>query len=205
MEKELHVSISQGNAKMGAIPSVSLPPIKTCSPTACKLCGKKCYVRRIIARRKNVRDAYERNLYLLEKEPDKFWREVNGAVLMSTHFRFGVSGDIPNTDYLEHIVEVARNNKHCEILCFTKQFDIVNNYLESHRLPKNLHLIFSAWKGLEMNNPFNLPEAHVFYRDGTTTAKDGARYCSNNCYECAVDNSNCWSLKKGQQIIFNEH
>lgn len=38
------LSISPGNKKMGAIPSVSLPPIITC-PTGCKcakkmLCGK---------------------------------------------------------------------------------------------------------------------------------------------------------------------
>ena len=56
-----------------------------------------------------------------------------------------------------------------------------------------------------MKNPHNLPEAHVFFKDGTTTAKDGARYCSGNCYECAVANANCWSLKEGEQIIFKEH
>ena len=157
------------------------------------------------ARRKTVREAYERNLYLLQNEPEKFWREVNGAMAMTTHFRFGVSGDIYNMDYLEHIVELTRKNKQCEVLCFTKQFDIVNEYLKHHRLPKNLHLIFSAWKGLDMPNPNNLPEVHVFYRDGTTTAKDGAKYCSMNCFECAVENRNCWSLQNGEQIIFKEH
>lgn len=205
MEKELHVSISPGNAKMGFIPSISLPPIITCSPYACKLCGKKCYARRIVARRKTVREAYERNLYLLKNEPEKFWREVSGAIMVSTHFRFGVSGDIVNLDYLNHIVELAHKYKHCEILCFTKQFDIVNEFLKHHRLPKNLHLIFSAWKGMEMNNPHNLPEAHIFYKDGTTTAKDGAKYCSGNCSVCSVTNANCWSLQKGEQIIFKEH
>lgn len=202
---ELHVSISRGNSKMGAIPSLSLPPFVTCSPAACKLCGKKCYARRITARRKTVREAYERNLYILKNEPEKFWREVNSAMTVTTHFRFGVSGDIESYDYLEHMVELTRKNKHCEVLCFTKQFDIVNKYLKHHRLPKNMHLIFSAWKGLEMNNPHNLPEAHVFYRDGTTTAKDGAKYCSMNCYDCAVAKRNCWSLQKGEQIIFKEH
>lgn len=202
---ELHVSISRGNAKMGAIPSVSLPPIKTCSPAACKVCGRKCYVRRIIARRRSVREAYERNLYLLQNEPDKFWREVNGALAMSTHFRFGVSGDIVNMDYLKHMVELSRKNNHCEILCFTKQYKIVNEFLKEHKLPKNLHLIFSAWKGLEMSNPYNLPEAHVLFRDGTTTAKDSAKFCSGNCAECSVINANCWSLKKNDQIIFREH
>ena len=205
MEKELHVSISPGNAKMGAIPSVSLPPIKSCSLAACELCGKKCYVRRIIARRKTVRDAYERNWSILSDDPDKFWREVSGAVAMTTHFRFGVSGDIPNADYLNMMVVLARKNKHCEILCFTKQYEIVNEYLRYHKFPKNLHLIFSAWKGLQMNNPYNLPEAHVLFRDGTTTAKDGAKWCSGNCSVCGIENKNCWSLQKGEQIVFKEH
>ena len=203
--EELHVSISHGNSKMGAVPSLSLPPIKTCSASACKHCAKKCYARRMIAMRKTVREAYERNLYLFQNEPEKFWREVNGALAMTTHFRFGVSGDIANTDYFSHMVELAEKNTHCQILCFTKQFEIVNEYLNTHNLPSNLHIIFSAWKGLDMNNPHNLPEAHVFYRDGTTTAKDGAKYCSGNCFECATTNRNCWSLQKGEQIIFNEH
>lgn len=203
----LHVSISRGNSKMGAVPSVSLPPIKTCSPEAVKFCGRKCYVKRYVMRRqKTVGAAYERNLYILQNDPDKFWREVNGAVAMTTHFRFGVSGDIPNLDYLVHMAEIAKKNPHCQILCFTKQYSIVNAYVIAHcSLPKNLHIIFSVWKGLEMNNPFHFPEAHVFYKDGTTTAKDGARYCSGNCYECAMTDSNCWSLKDDEQIIFKEH
>jgi hypothetical protein len=203
--KELHVSISRGNTKMGAIPSLSLPPIITCSPYACKLCGKKCYARRITARRKTVKEAYDRNLYLLQNEPEKFWREVGGAMAMSTHFRFGVSGDIVNMDYLEHIVSLTRKYKQCEVLCFTKQFDVVNAYLEHHRLPKNLHLIFSAWKGLDMPNPHNLPEAHVLYRDGTTTARDGAKFCSGNCTECGIEKKDCWTLQKKSQILFREH
>ncbi len=205
---ELHVSISRGNSKMGAVPSVSLPPVKTCSPEAVKYCGRKCYVKRYVMRRqKTVGAAYERNLYLLNNEPEKFWREVNAAVAMTTHFRFGVSGDIPDMFYFIRMIETAEKNPHCEILCFTKQYNIANCYLTSSKvkLPSNFHIIFSAWKGLPMENPHNLPEAHVFYRDGTTTAKDGARYCSGNCYECALTNANCWSLKQGEQIIFKEH
>lgn len=45
MEKETHVSISCGNSKMGAIPSVSLPPLITCNTEACKYCGKKMLCR----------------------------------------------------------------------------------------------------------------------------------------------------------------
>ena len=203
---EEHVCISRGNVKMGAIPSVSLPPIKTCAPNACKLCGKKCYAKKICKLRKTVRDSYERNLKILTEEPDKFWREVNASVALSSYFRFGVSGDIYTFEYLEKMVEIAKNNRHCQILCFTKRYEWCNEYLEKHKyFPKNLHIIYSAWKGLEMNNPYGQPEAHVFYKDGTTTASDGAKFCSGNCAECAVENKNCWTLKKGEQIVFKEH
>ena len=202
---EQHVSISRGNSKMGSISSLSLPPIITCSKEACKLCGKKCYALKIARLRKSVHDAYQRNLNILINEPDKFWREVNAALATSRFFRFHVSGDIYNDDYFANMVNLAKKNSHCEILCFTKKFDIVNRYLEKHRLPKNLHIIFSGWKGLTINNPNNLPEAHVLFRDGYTTAKDGAKFCSGNCYECSVSMANCWSLKKSEQIIFKEH
>lgn len=200
-----HVCISKSNIKIGNIPSLSLPPIITCSPKACKFCGKKCYAKKICKLRKTVRESYERNLRILNNEPEKFWREVNASVALTTYFRFFVSGDIPNADFLDEMFKCARNNKHCQILCFTKRYELINAYLDMHRLPKNLHLIFSAWKGLEMNNRHNLPEAHVFYKDGTTTARDGAKYCSGNCAECAVEGKNCWTIKKGEQILFKEH
>lgn len=202
---ELHVSISNGNSKMGAIPSVSLPALITCSVDACKFCGKKCYAAKISRLRKTVANAYQRNLDILKNEPEKFWREVNAAVAVSRFFRFGVSGDIYDDAYLENIVKTARSNKHCQILVFTKKFDICNKYLEHHKLPSNLHLIFSGWVGMKMFNPYHLPEAHVMLKNGETSASDGAKYCSGNCYECAVNNHGCWTMKKGDQVIFREH
>ena len=89
---------------------------------------------------------------------------------------------------------------------FTKKYEIVNNYL-SHggAIPKNLHMIFSAWKGMEMVNPYNLPEAHVRYRDGSTTARSDAVFCGGNCTECALTDSGCWKLGCGDQVVFNKH
>lgn len=50
-----------------------------------------------------------------------------------------------------------------------------------------------------------LPEAHVLYRDGTTTAREDAKKCGGNCTECACISGGCWSLKKGEQVVFKEH
>ena len=197
------VSISKGNTKMGAIQSVSLPAIVTCR--ACD-CQKKCYAHKLERIRKTVKEAYQNNLRVLTESPDVYWREVEAAIMMSRFFRFHVSGDIPNKEYLEKMIEIASRQTHCEILCFTKKFEIVNEHISAHgELPKNLHMVFSGWVGLEMINPFSLPEAHVRYRDGSTTARHGAVECNGNCTECASVGSGCWTLQKGEQVIFDEH
>lgn len=199
----MHVNISRGNSKMGAIPSVSLPSVVTCRPCDCV---KKCYARRIERIRPSVLAAYKNNLKLLHENPDTYWREVEAAVMLSQYFRFHVSGDIPDYPYFERMVEVAKRNPHCQILCFTKQYDIVSSYIAwLGALPPNLHVVLSAWTGLAMHNPFDLPEAHVRYRDGTTTARPDALECGGNCTECAITDGGCWVLKKGEQVIFNEH
>lgn len=197
------VKLSRGNSKMGSIPSVSLPSIKTCRQCACQ---EKCYAQKLERLRPAVRNAYQHNLEVLLNDPDTYWREVEASVMMSRFFRFHVSGDIPSAAYLANMVSVSKRNSHCEILCFTKQYEMVNKFIEhNEKLPSNLHIIFSGWAGLEMDNPYSLPEAHVRYRDGSTTARDDAIECGGNCTECALTEGGCWSLQKGQQVVFNEH
>lgn len=197
------VKISPGNSKMGAIPSISLPAGVTCRECACRT---KCYALRLERRRKSVAKAYRHNLNVLTSDPATYWREVEAAIMMSRYFRFHVSGDIPDFPYFFRMVEIAKRNTHCEILCFTKKYEIVNKYLDSYfELPKNLHIIFSAWVGLPMSNPFSLPTAHVRFRDGSTTASGSAVECRGNCSECAVTDGGCWSLQSGNEIVFREH
>lgn len=126
--------------------------------------------------------------------------------MMSRFFRFHVSGDVPDMEYFKNMIGVAERNPQCEILCFTKKYEIVNSYIVlGGRIPKNLHLIFSAWKGIRMQNPYHLPEAHVRFRDGSTTARSDAVFCGGNCTECALTDSGCWNLGHGEQVVFNEH
>ena len=197
------VSISRGNTKMGSIPSVSLPSRVTCPYCGCWF---KCYAQKLERIRPSVANAYRNNLEVLQTDPTTYWREVEAAVMTSRFFRFHVSGDIPDSDYLVHMIQIAERNPHCEILCFTKKYGIVNDYLSNGgNTPENLHIIFSAWIGLEMANPFSLPEAHVRYRDGATTARPDATECGGNCTECACTDGGCWTLKPGQQVVFDEH
>lgn len=199
----MHVSISRANSKMGAIPSVSLPSIMTC--IICD-CNNKCYARKFERLRPTVKNAYMRNFQVLREDPDTYWREVKAHVMLSGFFRFHVSGDIPDDDYFKHMIQIAEECPHCTILCFTKKYGIVNTYLcNGGVIPTNLKIIFSGWIGLKMCNPFSLPEAHVRYKDGSTTAGADAKECSGNCAACAITDGGCWALKSGEQVIFNEH
>ena len=103
------LSISQGNSKMGSIPSISLPSVITCRKCACQ---DKCYARKIERLRPSVAKAYKRNLEVLKRNPDVYWREVEAAIMMSRYFRFHVSGDMPDEQYFRKMVEVSTRNQH---------------------------------------------------------------------------------------------
>ena len=199
------ISISKGNSKLGQIPSVSLPAVKTCRMCAC---SKICYAKKLERLRPTVRKAYQRNLDALIESPDVYWREVEAAIMMSRFFRFHVSGDIPHYDYLVKMMEIAGRNPHCQILCFTKRYEFVNHFVDScpgQEVPSNLHIIFSDWPGTEMPNPHHFPVAYVRFRDGFTQAPSDAQECGGNCTECACTEGGCWNLKRGESVVFNEH
>ena len=208
----MKVHISPGNKKMGSIPSVSLPSIITCRRDA--PCFVKCYANRLEKFRTSVHDSYVENYELWLNDPDIYWREVEGAVMMNRFFRFHVSGDIPDSGYFLMMLAVANRNPHCELLCFTKKYEIVNECMAEFYehtkplkpiLPPNLHILFSVWKGLKCPNPWGFPEAHIAYKDGTTTAQPGYKMCGGNCTECAKTSGGCWTLGNGERIVIREH
>lgn len=200
----MNVKISNGNSKMGKIPSVSFPSLLTCIKCDC---NKICYAHKLEKLRPSVRQSYLHNWNLYKSDRETYWREIEATIMLSRFFRFHVSGDIPDQDYIHRMIDVANRHQHCEILCFTKKFDMCNKEISERKgeLPNNLHLIYSGWKNLKMKNPYNLPEAHVRYRDGTTTAMEEAIECDGDCTECAITDSGCWVLEKGEQVVFTQH
>ena len=196
------ISISRGNAKMGAIPSVSLPACTTCNPDA--PCFKKCYARRLAARRATVRDAYARNLEILTDTPYSYWAQVQGAAVTTRFFRYHVSGDIPNADYLQNMVTTAHALPGTTFLAFTKQYHIVNDYLNNGgAIPSNLKIIFSNWGAWKCENPHGLPVCEIVLK-GSEPAP-GWKICGGNCTACACAGIGCWELKNGDTIAIYEH
>ena len=196
------VSISKGNEKMGAVVSVSLMPFLTC-PSRCKgTCGKDCYAAKIANMRTSVLKSYARNTAMLMLKPELYWMDVNRAMMATRFFRYHVSGDIANKEYFENMITTCVNNPHCQVLVFTKRYEIVNEWIaENGELPENLHLLFSGWEDLEVVNPYGLPETNVF----TTEPKDEWLVCGGNCFECGCRGVGCWQAKNGETIAFKKH
>jgi len=199
----LKISVSPGNTKLGAVPSVSLPPVITCKKGC--LCGKDgvCYALRICRIRPSVCNAYTRNFQAWNEFPEAFELQVKSAACTSRFFRWHVSGDIVNMDYLKMMVRIARELPMTQFLAFTKQYEIVNQFMETESIPENLKLIFSAWPGMDMPNPHELPVANVIFK-GEQPAEHW-KICGGNCTECACQGVGCWELKKGEEIAFYEH
>lgn len=198
----MRVSISKGNSKMGAIPSVSLPPVITCPKGA--PCAAKCYAAKMCRIYPSVKKAYQNNLDILNENWGEYWQQVRDAVAVTRFFRFHVSGDIPNAAYFKELVITARQNPHTDILAFTKQYNIVNNYIDIFGdLPQNLHLIFSEWGAQKPINPHNLPTAAVIFKNEIPAP--GWQICGGNCTTCAKNCAGCWNLKNGETIAFYEH
>ena len=201
VNKENRVSISKGNSKMGYIHSVSLPPVITCAKGCA--CAKKCYAAKLCRLRPNVRKAYERNLRILQNNMDDYFHQVAEDAALQKYFRFHVSGDIPDMNYLDRMVKLAEDLPGTTFLAFTKQYNFINNYLQYAEIPGNLKIIFSAWTGMHMDNPHNLPVANVIFKG--TEPRDDWKICGGNCAECACRNVGCWELKPGENIAFYEH
>ena len=201
MKKNL-ITISAGNKKMGAIPSISLPACTTCNPEA--PCFKDCYAVKIARIYKSARDSYDHNLDILNSDWDSYWDQVRRAVSMTKYFRFHVSGDIPNAAYFKEMVITARQNTNTNILVFTKQYDIVNNYIDVFgNLPENLKVIFSNWGAWKCNNPHGLPVCEVIFKGHKV--EDQWKICGGNCTECACAGIGCWELKNNETIAIYKH
>ena len=84
--------------------------------------------------------------------------------------------------------------------------DSINEYVANGgEIPENLQLIFSAWPGMPLDNPYNFPTSSPRFIDGSCAAPEGAKECPGNCSECAVMGAGCWTLKAGEGVVFNAH
>ena len=144
----MKVNISNTNSKLGAqIPSVSLPPQETCRKDA--PCAKGCYGKKGNFLYENVRKSHINNLACYVANPQNYFNDIieflNDSLVTHKYFRWHTVGDIIDMDYFKGMIQVAKKCKNTRFLCFTKKFEIVNQFLdEGGKIPNNLRIAFSA-------------------------------------------------------------
>lgn len=202
----MHVKLQQGNSKTGSSCwTVSLMPVIDC--VNCKECKQTCYDLKADLRFPLVVKDRAKNSAIHKVDPSRYWSEIDVQIKANhvTQLRINVGGDLTDEDFA-NVAQLGKANKGTMILFFTKNYDGINKFLEHHRFPKNVHPIISRWEGLDVDNKHHIPESHVLYDDGRTTAPEyGAYYCTGNCSECAIESKGCWSLKKNEHVVFLVH
>ena len=203
---EAHIILQKGNSKTGQnCYTVSLIPIADCPN--CSGCWNKCYDILNVCFQPDVQNDRARNSAIHKADIKRFWAEIELQIraLFVTELRINVGGDLTEEDFY-YVKELGKRNPKCDILFFTKNYDGINSFLDKNEFPTNVKALMSAWPEMEMQNPHNLPCSHVLFVDGTTTAPDfGAVFCNGNCSECHFNETGCWTLKKGEHVIFPAH
>lgn len=204
----MSLHISRSISKLGAdIPSINLPPVTTCRCDAPCASSRKCYAMKGRFAFSRNRELLKENLDLWHEHPKQFETEVKVSAFHSRFVRWHSSGDIPDAKYLEMMISVAESLPDTMFLCFTKKFELVNDYLGIHKsFPENLRMVFSAWGSFIPENPFRLPMAYVrFKKEPSGGIPENAIQCRNYCGDCVMSGRSCWDLKKGEAVCFNEH
>ena len=204
--ENVHIKLQKGNSKTGAnCYTVSLIPIVDC--TNCAECKGTCYDINNDCWMPCVQKDRARNSAVHKADIERYWNEVNIQVKANfvTQLRINVGGDLTYEDF-KHINNIAKENPYTDFLFFTKSYDDINQFLSETEFESNVHPIMSRWLDVECDNEHNLPESHVLFEDGQTTAPEfGSYYCSGNCSECHMYKQGCWTLNKGESVIFKAH
>lgn len=200
-----HVHVSHVSKTGDLIPSVGLPPGKTCRPDA--PCLKKCYARKGRFAFQRNKELLQKNLRIWNEDHDFFAHEVMIAAFPAKFFRWFPSGDIPDEDFLKMMVSVSDEVPGTRFLAFTKKDDLVNQYLDTHPMwPGNLVIALSAWGDeFEIKNPHGLPMAYIRFKKKQCTIPPDAHQCPKFCGDCVFSKASCWDLKPGESVVFDEH
>lgn len=192
--KDIKMCISSGNIKIGRVLNVSLPPMITCGKACVGTCDHYCYdIKACNLYANTVIDARARNFVLWIKDHDEYFRRIDEKMSRrrkNKYFRFHVSGDIVSAEYLDRMCKLARKHPDFVIWTYTKQYALVNEYVRTHgndrnaAIPSNLTIMFSEWRGLEMNNPYNFPEFTCVFTSEGEKLDSGKWVCPGNCDIC---------------------
>jgi len=194
----MRLFISNGNKKLGPIPNVSLPPIKTCIENP--QCAEKCYARKFsTGYAKNTAGIrWEENWQLWQENPARFELELSNYLTWAEprYFRWHVGGDIPDENYLRMMKNIAWLFPQTKFMAYSKRpwaWTTEGNEL------KNLSIIRSLW----INEPVADEEPYMFYKVWPKDKEPSSHeiWCSGDCTSCKA----CWRIKLHERVNIHIH
>ena len=186
--------ISMGNSKIGKCMNVSLAPVITCKN--CGKCKNFCYDIKACLQYLNVRIARAKNTALFLYDRENFFNQLWDRMSKrkkNKFLRFHVSGEIMDINHLEYMIKTAKRFPDFVIWTYTKMYWIVNEYIRIHGgnkncIPENFSIMYSEWKGLPIDNPYNMPVFRCVYPE---EEKPDCMKCPGNCDICKANNIGC--------------
>ena len=190
----MHIHLTDRNNKMGKTTNISLPPIISCANS--EICRDECYAVKFYRMWPEVKNAWDANFKLVVENDIVYFSQIRRYLLKKIphYFRWHVSGDILDQNYLEQMKIIAKDYYFINFLVFTKYYTL--NFNDA---PKNLSIILSIWPGLDIPN-VDLPFAFIERED----EKRAYNYikCLDDCEACRI----CWELKeKGKNVLLKKH
>jgi hypothetical protein len=195
----IKLSISKGNTKIGKLPSISFPPIVTCAKNV--PCASKCYALKAYRQYHETKNAWDNNLTLWQKNPGNFINQFNDFLKKSKpkHFRYFVSGDIPDPLFFELMKILAVLHPETIFMAYTKRaldfnlslpFDIPNLIIR-----KSIWAITESDYNLTRNIPFKKPVTFTIPKDKPEIKF--STLCLGSCTECGHI---CWNADTNVSI-----
>lgn len=192
-------------------------PISTCrEDVPCRPeNGGTCYCCKDCQNMARTVACYVRNLRIYRTDRDGYWEQVAFKLKHTPlpYFRYNDAGEIPDYEYIDGMVALARKFPSIKFLCYTKKYELVNEWLDNNggisAIPENLCIRFSTWdKTWEVPNPYNLPMAWVHFKNDLLNPEipEKAAKCSNQidknikCGGCGI----CFN-KTIHDIVFEQH
>ena len=176
------IHITKGSDKLAGIQSINTPtttnPFCQSMQKTDSVC-KSCYAQRYEKLRPNIVTAFERNLFLAERE----LLPLEIPAINEQIARFASYGELINMMHFINLLRIAMANPQTVFTLWTKRYRIVQRVLKHMDKPDNLILIYSS---PVVDKQADLPAG--FDKVFTSYTKQGAQNinCHGACNDCRL-------------------
>lgn len=184
-----HVHLTTGSGKLAGITSINTPtstnPFCQAMQKTDSVC-KSCYAQRYEKLRPNVVTAFERNLFLSERE----LLPLELPAINTQIARFASYGELINMMHFINLLRIALANPQTVFTLWTKRYGIVHRALKGRSKPDNLILIYSSpVVGKVSALPKGFDKVFTAFAKGTDTTGINCHGACNNCRLCYSHNN----------------